>query len=129
MNSEYEYLLNKYKPKTNKFDTFYKTIILLFIFGFTGISLYLFVTINPVINNFNNLTNKISNEIDYYHNIVSLHNSTLFEIENKLNHIVSKNEISNIIDNLNRITSQLNVTLIQTDLNTIANDLNQIIPH
>jgi predicted PurR-regulated permease PerM len=129
MNSEYEYLFNKYKPKTNKFDICFKVVVLLFLGSFVSIFLYLFITINPLIENFNNLTNKISNQLDYYQSIVSLHNTTLFEIESKINNIVNKNEIPTIIDNLNRITSELNVTLIQNDLNTIANDLTKVIPH
>jgi hypothetical protein len=127
MNFEYEYLFNKYKPKINKFNIFYKSLILLFLGSFVSIFLYLFITINPIIVNFNDLTNKISNQLDYYQSIVSLHNKTLFNIENKINHIINKNDIPTIIENLNQITSQLNVTLIQTNLNTIANDLNKII--
>jgi subtilase family serine protease len=129
MNSEYDYLLDKYKPKINRFQIFYQVMMLLFLGSFASIFIYLLVTLYPSIQNVNNLIEKISNEIDYYHSIVSLHNQTIFDIENKISNIVSKNEIISIVYNLNRITSQLNVTLIQSDLNTIANDLNKVIPH
>lgn len=129
MNSEYDYLLDKYKPKINRFQIFYQVMMLLFLGSFASIFIYLLVTLYPSIQNVNNLIEKISNEIDYYHSIVSLHNQTIFDIENKISNIVSKNEIISIVYNLNKITSQLNVTLIQSDLNTIANDLNKVIPH
>jgi hypothetical protein len=132
MNSEYDYLLNKYKPKKNKFNIFYKVIMLLLVGSYVGLLIFGTYYLFPIIHNFNNLTTKISSEVDYYHSIISQQNNTVIVIEDKINKFLDNENINNvltIIKNLNIITSQMNITLIQNDLNTIANDLNKIIPH
>lgn len=100
---------------------------LIFLFG---IGYCIFILI-PAVQNFNILIqNIIPQELNFYHQIVSQHNQTIFLIEHQVLDVLNRNNVNNFTQTLhqiNLITQEMNMTQIQYDLTQIVYLLQHII--
>lgn len=121
------------KSKNNKirYDPILTTLFTVYTLFFIFVVIYCGVMIYPFFQGLSQLVQIIiPNEIIFYHSVFSLHNQTIYVIEENLITIINNHTLHNInntLFQLNTITHQINMTQIQSELNTIVSILQQLI--
>jgi hypothetical protein len=104
---------SKKKRISLTFDPFSFAVLLLILSSILSCIIYFLLNFN------------LESEIQFFHQILSLHNQTISKIETRIiQQILSKENlqrINQIIINTNRISNDFNITQIQNNLQDIAN--------
>jgi uncharacterized membrane protein len=123
---------NSKRPMQIVFEPFIFTLLILFsCLVSTGLIYYFVFFLSPIFLNFNQLVSAtIPSELQNLSKTIAQHNHTISLIENKINVVLSTENIylfKQIIQNIDRISLETNITQIQNNIQSIVNELSKII--